>query len=268
MFITKDLIVELTNTRILDGVDFIAKPGEITAIIGPNGSGKTTLLRAMAGDLPFTGGISLNGRDVTRMRHRELAKYRGVLSQHTELSFPFQVREVVSMGIEAFGEAHKHAAEEMLTQSLSAVGLAGFEARHYHELSGGQRQRVQLARVLCQIWHPLNDKDEPCWLLLDEPVSSLDIAHQIVVMQLAQTFAQRGGGVIAVMHDLNLTSMFAHSVILLTKGHVVHQGPVDEVIIDGHLRSTYGVDLSTNRTPKNDGTFVLPQSVSQHAEIG
>ena len=104
------------------------------------------------------------------------------------------------------------AAQELT--ALARVDLAGFEGRMYQELSGGEQQRVQLARVLCQVWTPVAE-GRARYLFLDEPVSSLDIGHQLSVMRLARDFAARGGGVVAVMHDLNLTSMFADQVVMM-----------------------------------------------------
>src|SRR5690606_21651506 len=126
--------------------------------------------------------------------------------------FPFTVREVVELGLLDGPGLLRH--EDRAAQALAAVDLTGFAGRFYQELSGGEQQRVQLARVLCQVWDPVGE-DDPRFLLLDEPVSSLDISHQLTIMRLARRFADRGGGVVAIMHDLNLTAMFADHVTIL-----------------------------------------------------
>ena len=113
-------------------------------------------------------------------------------------------------------------------QALARVDLAHHAGRPYQSLSGGEQQRAQLARVLAQVG-AARDADGPRWLLLDEPVSALDIAHQLEVMQIARDFADAGGGVVAVMHDLNLTAMFADRIVLLAEGHVLSAGTVAEV---------------------------------------
>ncbi|WP_456389926.1 ATP-binding cassette domain-containing protein [Profundibacter sp.] len=158
------------------------------------------------------------------------------------------------LGLTSGTEAQQH---DLPEQALAAVGLTGFEDKFYQELSGGEQQRVQLARVLTQVWEPVV-AGEPRWLFLDEPVSSLDIGHQLMVMQLAERYAKAGGGVIAVMHDLNLTAMFADQVALINQGQIVKQGTVIEVLTGKKLSSAYGCTLHTNTTPPSESVFLLP----------
>lgn len=250
--IAQDLTVNLGRARILHGLSFQARPAEFTAIVGPNGSGKTTLLRALTGELCYTGRIALGGVDLAAMSVEELARRRAVLPQAAALSFPFTVAEVVRIGLEARAER----AEALVPAALAAVGLPGFAGRLYQQLSGGEQQRVQLARVLAQVWQPV-DGQGARWLMLDEPVSSLDIAHQLTVMRLAADYARRGGGVIAVMHDLNLTAMFAQHVVLMAGGQVLAQGRPEAVLTDAGLSQAYGCSIRVNRTPQK-GIWVLP----------
>ncbi|OCW56965.1 heme ABC transporter ATP-binding protein [Hoeflea olei] len=261
------LSVRYGDHVILRDIGFWAEAGQVTVIAGPNGSGKTTLMKALCGDLPYSGVIRLNGRDIAGLKPHEMAAHRGVLAQETTLSFPFTVAEVVRIGISAVnGPARDRAfRDRRVSEALAAVDLDGFAGRFYQELSGGERQRVQLARVLCQIWEPV-DEDGPRWLFLDEPVSSLDIRHQIDVMELAADYAARGGGVIAVMHDLNLSAMFADRVTLLAGGSVVAAGPPDDVMTDEALSRTFGCRLRVGVRPAND-LFVLPQSVTARSAV-
>lgn len=256
MLTARNIHVTLSRKPILNGIDFSARAGDFTAIVGPNGSGKTTLLRAITGDLTYEGSVSLSGRDIRQMKPYELAAMRGVLSQNTALAFPFNVLEVVRLGLTT-GRAAQH--ENLPYRALNAVGLSGFEAKFYQELSGGEQQRVQLARVLTQVWEPVV-AGQPRWLFLDEPVSSLDIGHQLMVMQLAKDYANAGGGVIAVMHDLNLTAMFANQVALLNHGYVVEHGTVAEVLTEDNLSSAYGCKLRVNSIPPKDSVFLLPHT--------
>ncbi|WP_010397546.1 heme ABC transporter ATP-binding protein [Paracoccus sp. TRP] len=251
--IASDISVSLGRKQVLHGVSVSAQAGEFTAIVGPNGSGKTTLMRSLTGELACRGRITLNGRDIARMPPEELARHRGVLPQAAELSFPFTVAEVVRIGIEAQAER----TEALIPQALAAVGLPGFSGRLYQELSGGEQQRVQLARVLAQVWQPVDKETGPRWLMLDEPVSSLDIAHQLTVMRLAADYARAGGGVIAVMHDLNLTALFAQRLVLMCAGRVLAQGRPEEVLSDDTLSCAYGCRLRVNATPES-GIWVLP----------
>lgn len=256
----------LGRAEVLHGVDFTAAAGELTAIVGPNGSGKTSLLRAMTGDVPFEGRVALNGRDITGLAAWELSAVRGVLPQAAVLSFPFQVIEVVNIGLHR-GVAG--AESTLALQALARVGLEGYAERFFQELSGGEQQRVHLARVLAQVWQPVLD-GVPRWLFLDEPVSALDIAHQLEVMQIARDFADAGGGVVTVMHDLNLTAMFADRITVLARGSVVATGAPDAVITDTVLSQAYGCAVRTNRAPDPESAarWLLPHMAALHEETG
>ncbi|TJX77895.1 MAG: heme ABC transporter ATP-binding protein, partial [Mesorhizobium sp.] len=209
MIEARDVSVAIGKKRIVANVDFEVRPGEISAIVGPNGSGKTTFLKAMSGDLVHTGRILINGRELSTMKPVEAATVRAVLPQATTLSFPFTVREIVRLGLVGGRSGVLQGEDERLPErALARVDLDGFAGRFYQELSGGEQQRVQLARVLCQVWAPVLD-GMPRYLFLDEPVSSLDIKHQLIIMNIARDFTRRGGGVVAILHDLNLTAMFA-----------------------------------------------------------
>ena len=142
--------------------------------------------------------------------------------------------------------------------ALARVGLPGFAGRRIQTLSGGERQRVQLARVLSQIWEPVG-ADGPRWLIMDEPVASLDIRHQIALMELARDYAHAGGGVIAVMHDLNLSAMFADRMVLMKEGRVAASGEPDDVLAPETLADVFACPLRPNVVP-HQGTYVLPQS--------
>ncbi|WP_068109318.1 heme ABC transporter ATP-binding protein [Tropicimonas marinistellae] len=247
--------VRLGRKTILRDLSFAACPGHLTAIAGPNGSGKTTLLRTLTADVRHSGTVTINGQRVSDMKPWELAAIRGVLAQATRIAFPFTVIEVVGLGLAA-GTAAGNASLPL--HALERVDLAGYANRFYHELSGGEQQRVQLARVLAQVWDPVA-QDGPRWLLLDEPVSSLDIGHQLLVMELARDFARSGGGVIAVMHDLNLTAMFADRVAIMRDGRIMDIGAPKDVMTDHVLSSAYGCRLRVNATPSSDSPFLLPQ---------
>lgn len=254
MLIATDIRVALSGSPVLSGADFRAEPGRVTAIVGPNGSGKTTLLRAMTQDLPHAGRVVLDGVDIASLPGWKLAARRGVLPQASRIAFPFTVLEIVRLGLLAAASA---APDSRVSEALARVGLSGFEGRFYHELSGGEQQRAQLARVLCQVWDPVGP-DGPRWLFLDEPVASLDIGHQLEVMDLMRDYAARGGGVIAVMHDLNLTALYAPSVAMLAQGRVVAQGPPAAVLTDAILSRAYGCALRVNAAPAPPATYLLP----------
>ncbi|MFV0293383.1 MAG: heme ABC transporter ATP-binding protein [Paracoccus sp. (in: a-proteobacteria)] len=253
----RDVSVRLGRMDVLRKVSLTAQAGCLTAIIGPNGSGKTTLLRALTGELsPVAGQIMLNGNDMTGFAPHDLAVRRAVLPQHAALSFPFTATEIVRIGLTSH-PGPDTARDGLIRAALAAVDLPGHGGRFYQEMSGGEQQRVQLARAMVQVWQPVAE-DGPRWLFLDEPVSSLDIAHQLAVMRLAADYAERGGGVVAVMHDLNLTAMFAGHVLLMHDGQSVAEGPPQEVLTDEMLSHVYGCRLCVNRVP-DSGIWLLPQ---------
>lgn len=260
MIEARAISVHIGRKAILHGVNFVARPGVVTAIVGPNGSGKTTFLKALSGELKAEGVIRLNGRDLRDLKPWQAAALRAVLPQSTTLSFPFTVREIVRLGVVGGRSGALQGEEERLPErALARVDLEGFSGRYYQELSGGEQQRVQLARVLCQVWAPVLE-GEPRWLLLDEPVSSLDIKHQLVIMKIARDFAARGGGVIAVLHDLNLTSMFADHVMVMGRGNAVASGRPGEVFTDDLIHRVFECRLRVGALPAGDAPFILPQS--------
>lgn len=259
MIDVSNLSVRLSGKPVVHEISFTARPGTLTAICGPNGSGKTTTMKAISGELPYAGSVRINGAEIRRLDAWQLSTMRGVLPQASVLSFPFTVREIVRMGLTTGRNRHPEQSDRIAAQALASVDLAGFGGRFYQELSGGEQQRAQLARVLCQVSEPVID-GVPCWLLLDEPVSSLDISHQLTIMTLARQFCEQGGGVIAVMHDLNLTALFADQMVLLKGGALQSAGPIADVMTDTNLADVFGCALRINRIPADGRPFVLAHS--------
>ena len=255
MLEASQIVVSFGGTPVLNGVSFQAEAGQLTAIVGPNGSGKTTLLRSVTGDVAYQGRVSLGGTDISVLPAWHLASLRAVLPQASTLAFPFTVIEVVRMGLQqstAGGDDH------IALAALGRVGLECYANRHLHDLSGGEQQRVQLARVLSQVWQPVQE-GVPRWLFVDEPVSSLDIGHQLQVMQILRDFADAGGGVIAVMHDLNLTAMYADCVMVMAGGSLIASDTPAKVMTDETLSQAYRCTLKANALPAGNVPFILPQ---------
>jgi iron complex transport system ATP-binding protein len=262
MIEARDLSVTLGRKRILSGIGLHARPGSMTAITGPNGSGKTTLMKALSGDLPYSGSATINGAEVSTLKPWRMAAMRAVLPQSTTLAFPFSVREIVALGLTSGRTGALPGAERNLPErALARVDLAGFGGRLYQELSGGEQQRVQLARVLCQVWSPMLE-GQARYLFLDEPVSSLDIKHQLVIMRIARDFAECGGGVVAVLHDLNLAAMFADHVLMLHGGRIAAAGTAAEVLNDDLIQTVFDCCLRVDAIPEAGVRFILPQSAS------
>jgi len=254
----EDIHVSYGAHRALCGVSLTAQAGEVTAIVGPNGSGKSTLLGAITASLPHDGQVSINGDAVASLRPWQLAARRAVLPQASQVAFPFTVLEIVRLGLQA-GTAGDR--PDVPMQALARVGLGHYAERTFQDLSGGEAQRVMLARVLAQVWTPVED-GAPRWLLLDEPVSSLDIAHQLQVMEIARDFARAGGGVIAVMHDLNLTALFADRVAVLAEGRRLAFGTPADVLTDDILSLAYGCALRVSAPPPSGVPYILPHAAN------
>lgn len=248
--------VQIGSRRLLDGVSLAIGQGESVALVGPNGAGKSTLLRALSGEIACREGtIILKGREPRAWRPRELARQRAVLSQHTVVTFPFTVAEIVRMGA---GEARGARVEELVDQALAEVDLAGFRERIIGTLSGGEQQRAHFARVLVQL--AVGERASgPGILLLDEPTASLDLRHQLDLIAAARRCAGRGVTVIAIMHDLNLATLLAERIIVLDQGRIAADGAAREAINDGMLQRVFGVASAVDRVPEANLPFVLPQ---------
>jgi len=238
-----DLFVTLGRRTVLQGVSLQVPVGQVTAVIGPNGSGKSTLIKALARELPYCGSIRINGRELRGWNDTELAQVRAVMPQMSMLAFPFTVREVVRLGALAGAAQYSpQFAQELPDLALESVGLAGFGQRLFSELSGGEQQRVHLARVVAQAWEPVG-LNGPRFLLLDEPASGLDIRHQMGIMSVAKAYVARGGGVLMVVHELNLAAMFADQVIVLQHGNIIRAGPRKVVMDTKLLTGVFGWPL-------------------------
>lgn len=245
------------GATLVDGIDLRVQGGETVAIVGPNGAGKSTLLRMLSGDLrPTTGRIALKQRDIHSYPPRALARHRAMLSQHVNVTFPFTVEEIVHMGA---GDSGRAAAQNLVDAALDEVGLAHFSHRQLPTLSGGEQQRAHFARVLVQL--ACGERQHgPGLLLLDEPTSSLDMRHQIDLVETARRRAQNGTAVIAVLHDLNLAMRFADRIVLLHRGRLAVDGGRAEAITSETIRRTFEVDVTIDTT-ENGIPFLLPQTM-------
>jgi len=248
------------GARLLDGVSVAVAPGEVVAVLGPNGAGKSTLLKLMSGELrPSRGRVVLGGRDIAAMTAGELARRRSVVAQASALAFPFTVREVVSLGISVPALSRDTPRiVRTVSEALDRVGLAAISGRPFTELSGGERQRTHIARALCQLWIAREIADEGQVLLLDEPTSSLDIGHQLIVLEAVRREAEAGVAVVAVMHDLNFAAAFADRVAILSGGRVIAEGAPREAMTGAVLSSAYECELAIDTVPADGGPFVLP----------
>ncbi len=234
---------EVSGKRILDGVDFTVRRGEMLGVIGPNGAGKTTLLRLICGLLPPTyGRVLLSGKPLESIGHRERARLVSFMSQDIAQDFGFRVLEVVLMGrYPRLGRFERESGEdvEKARRTLSYVGLSGFEDRPFGGLSGGERQLVLFAKVLAQ---------ETELIALDEPSSHLDIKHQDTIFSMAEELASEGKAVVASVHNLNVASHYCRRLLLLDHGKTAAAGSPDEVLLADRLTRVYGVKTLVSRS--------------------
>jgi len=257
---TTDLALSRGGARILSGVSLAIEPGRVLGLLGANGAGKSTLLAALAGELHADeGAIELNGAALSRLPLRRQARQRAVLPQKPSLSFDLGVHEVVAMGAYPFPELDPVEVDELVGAALALAGVPHLAQRRYPELSGGEQQRVQFARVLAQCQAP-RDADTPRYLLLDEPISSLDPKHQIELLRTTAGLAHRQGlGVLVIVHDVNLAARWCDRLVMLGNGTVVADGTPDAVLTPANLRAVYDIDADVLPHPTLPGRLlVLP----------
>jgi iron complex transport system ATP-binding protein len=225
-------------------------------VIGPNGAGKSTLIKVLARLLrPHSGKVEYEGGNVHQQSESDLAKRRAVLSQAVEVAFPLTVREVVMMGrYPHFGGRPGPTDEKITDELMEFFDVMEFSERNYQTLSGGERQRVNFARVLAQLWRvdsavPSTVPGAPTpssscrYLFLDEPLTFLDIRHQIAFMKKVRGFANAPDVVtVGVVHDLNLAARFADQIVLLNHGRVVATGTAAEVLTTDRIRDVFGIE--------------------------
>ena len=222
------------------GVDLAVHPGELVAVIGPNGAGKSTTLAMLAGDEPLAQGqATLDGASLARLKPKLMARRRAVMLQHATLFFGFEVEEIVAMGLVPFPEHSPSMAQALITQAMQLAGVERLRQRVYMELSGGERQRVQFARAMVQV---LASPSEPGrYLLLDEPVASLDLAHAHALMLATRALTQQRIGALVVLHDLNLAARYADRLVVMARGRVVVSGAPQDVLSPRLLREVFGL---------------------------
>jgi len=251
MLDAKDLGLTLDGAEVLAGVSAHIERGRVTAIVGPNGAGKSTLLTCLAGlRTPDQGGVMLDGASLAAMGGRERAKRLGYLPQESPVHWNIAVRALVALGRYPHrdGIAGESASDWLaVQQALSEVGMAAFMDRSVNSLSGGERARVLLARVLA---------GTPQWILADEPMAALDLAHRYALMAHLRDIATQGVGVVIVIHDLPLAARMADDALLLDNGRLVASGPVRDVLTPERLGPVFGVDFAYGTAADGQPTLV------------
>lgn len=239
-------------TRALDGVSLTVGAGTLTAVVGPNGSGKSTLVRALLGRIGIeSGSILVAGTPADTLTQRELARQVAVVVQREEPAFPMRALEYVALGRapHASSWGADADAKQAIDEAISVAGVEALLDRRTDELSGGEWQRLRLARAIAQQCDAV---------VLDEPTTFLDIAHEMAAFELLSALARSGRSVLAVSHQLNLVSRFAGHVVLLHRGRVAAAGTPDEVMRASVLEAVYEWPLVVSRDPAVGAPTLVP----------
>lgn len=250
----KDLSYSYEDTAVLKGLSFPVRQGEFFIVIGPNGSGKTTLMKVIAGLLKLQHGeIRIMGRPSKTYSRKAIAREIAFVPQLFTVDFPFIVSDVVLLGrsphLGIFGlESENDIA--LAQQAMAFTEVSHLVRRRLDQISGGERQRVLIARAICQ---------EPEIIVLDEPTASLDIAHQLRILDLMEKMKkEKNITVIMVSHDINLAAMYADTLLLIHKGEMVKCGRPADVLKYQTLESVYGCSLLVDENPLGKQPRVTP----------
>jgi len=260
MLSIESLTAGYKRKTILHDVSLSIPGGGFVALLGANGCGKTTLLHTLAGLLqPASGRVLLNDQELAGMSSKRIARQLAVLPQVTEAPAGLTVRELVMQGRfpwQSWWQQWSAADQQAFDQAVAATGIADYLERPLEQLSGGQRQRCWIAMTLAQ--------DTPL-LLLDEPTTYLDIAHQVELMSLIATLRDQGKTIIAVLHDLNQAAAWADQLVMMKAGQVYAQGPVAEVFTPANLAAVFDLQARIIKDPHSGQPICVPLAESQRA---
>ena len=235
-----NLTVQYGAQTAVNRVSFSLRPGQWLMLAGPNGAGKSTLIRAVAQTIPYTGRITLDGRDLRSLRPMERARQIAVLSQHNSAQYGYTVEEIVQLGRYAhrkgFLSSKPEGEDQRVDSALALTGLTEYRHRSVLTLSGGELQRVFLAQVFAQ---------DPKVLLLDEPANHLDLPYQQHIFSLLSDWLwEPGRAILSVVHDLSLAKKYGTHALLMHRGNSVAYGETNAVLTPSNLQSVYGMDVS------------------------
>ena len=252
--VAENLVLGYGDRTVIEGLDLLVPPGQVTAIVGANACGKSTLLRSMSRLLSPRGGqVLLDGKQVHKTPAKQLARTLGLLPQSPVAPEGITVADLVGRG------RHPHqgmlsrwspADDAAVAEALDATETAGLADRPVDELSGGQRQRVWIAMALAQ---------QTDVLLLDEPTTFLDVSHQVEVLDLLTDLNHaRGTTIVMVLHDLNLAARYADHLVALADGRVHAAGTPAEVLTESTVKTVFGLDNQVIVDPTSGKPLMLP----------
>ena len=253
VFEMKSVFAGYGERNVLSGIDLHIEEGEFAAVIGPNGAGKSTLLKVMAGDLtPSSGEVLFNNKSVREYGVREISRGFSVVHQFLDNVQAFTVREFVGMGrFPHQGFLGIESAEDCreIEDAMEITGISGLSGRRITDLSGGELQLVRIAHSLAQ------NRDV---ILLDEPVSHLDIMHSVGIMDILHDLNAAGSTIISVLHDINLSSEYCSSIIGIKEGRLFLSGAPADVLRYDLVEELFGTVCTVNTNPISGKPFVYP----------
>lgn len=263
-FYTEQVKIKYSDQIVVDDLNLSIPKGKITALIGANGSGKSTILKTLARIMrPYGGTVYLNGKSIHQTPTKEIAKQLAILPQNPTAPGGLTIYELVSYGRFPYQKGLGTLTSEdreIIHWAIEVTGLSKIAQRPIEQLSGGQRQRAWIAMALAQ---------QTDVLLLDEPTTYLDMAHQLEVLELLDKLnREESRTIVMVVHDLNHASQYAHRIVAIKNGKLIAEGTPREVITKDILRTVFGVEADIYMDARTGVPICIPYSLQKEAKIG
>jgi iron complex transport system ATP-binding protein len=258
MLKVESVYCHIKNATLVKDVTFTVRPGEMLALLGANGAGKSSLIKMLSGERKADGGkITLYGKELHEYAPLELARIKATLSQHNSVNMDFLSEEIVMMGRYPHHRSVPGETDHTIVQECMKVcGIDHLATRSYLTLSGGEQQRVQLARILAQVW------DRPgSLILLDEPVTGLDILYQQQTMAIARSLTEKGYMVVAVLHEINLAAQYADRILMMKSGRRWCDGTPSEVLTSINIYVVFAIETEVVINARSLRPYVVPRDI-------
>ncbi|MEO2207969.1 ABC transporter ATP-binding protein [Paenibacillus pabuli] len=255
VFQAQDLVAGYDNKTVIHGVDIAIPSSQISVIIGANGCGKSTLLKTLARLIkPISGKITLDGKPISKIPPKQLARVVGLLPQSPIVPEGISVADLVGRGRfphQSLLSGWTKKDYEAVAEAMEIMDITEFANHNIDELSGGQRQRVWIAMALAQ---------QTDILFLDEPTTFLDITYQVEILDLLTDLNRKHGTtIVMVLHDINLSARYADHIIALVEGKLVAEGAPSDVVTSTMVKDIFGLDCTVVEDPLSGSPLVVPR---------